>query len=85
MRGNLSAVNALIAAGANINLQDLRSGRTALFHAIENGHIETARQLLSSGAKPNIRNNDGHNILPLLDEPKTQILKNIVLKAMRTH
>ena len=83
LRGNVAAINALAGAGADLNLQDCRSGRTAVFHAIENQHPEAVRAILAAGAKPNIRNNEGQTILPLLDDVRNQGLKPVVYKSMK--
>jgi ankyrin repeat protein len=48
-RGDLSTVEAELAAGAEINLQD-RHGRTALAYAVANGHIAIVEALLKKGA-----------------------------------
>ena len=48
--GHLSATQALLAAGANIELTD-QAGKTALMWAAYTGKFETLELLLSKGAK----------------------------------
>jgi ankyrin repeat protein len=54
---SLEAGKALIAAGANLNLQD-PDGATALVIAIINAHNEFAAMLIEAGADPNIADNE---------------------------
>ena len=48
----------LLAAGADVNLRDNR-GRTALFDALEQGHLSIAKELLRAGARTDIRDQAG--------------------------
>ena len=50
---------ALIAAGADVNLRSTSSGRAALHHAAGNGSDALVRALLQSGADKDIRTNNG--------------------------
>ena len=47
-------VQLLLLAKANVDIQDNRSGRTALFHACEMRQFPVASALLSKGASVNI-------------------------------
>ena len=51
-------MKALLAAGANSDLQDVR-GRTPLHWAVLPGHGETAKELLDAGANPDLQDEDG--------------------------
>ena len=57
--GDLQAVQALLAAGAAINLVSGGEHSTPLVIATANGHYEVAKLLLDHGANPNIANIDG--------------------------
>ncbi|XP_043259176.1 uncharacterized protein LOC122401240 [Colletes gigas] len=73
--GNLEGVNALIKAGAEINLKDNRSGRTPFFHALEHHRVSIAQKLLEYGAIANIPNYSGQSVLSLIDDAKSLSLK----------
>ncbi len=64
-QGNMEAVDALIAGGANINETSGSEHTTPLLLAIDNGHYDVARDLLEHGADPNIANDFG--LTPLYD------------------
>ncbi|XP_063988176.1 uncharacterized protein LOC135168168 [Diachasmimorpha longicaudata] len=81
--GNYDGVIALIAADADVNIRDGKSGRTALFHALENDKLEIARELLISGAKPNLPNFSGHMCHHLIDDTKHVSLKDFLTKSMK--
>lgn len=53
-KGDLPAVQALLAKGANIETQS-RYGQTPLFFAARNGHAPVVRLLLEKGAKTDIK------------------------------
>ena len=57
-QGALDAANALVAGGANLNLQD-PDGTTAVILAIINGHHDVAAMLVEKGADPNIADSSG--------------------------
>jgi len=59
----LQGIKALLSAGATIDLQDMKSGRTALFHAMDNCHTLVAQVLLQAGAAANIPNFAGQTPL----------------------
>ena len=48
--GNKEKAREFVAAGANVNAKDRKSGATPLIWAIGGGHLSTARLLLESGA-----------------------------------
>ncbi|XP_043289518.1 uncharacterized protein [Venturia canescens] len=68
--GNEEGVKALIRASADINLPDRRSGRTALFHAIENDYTDLGQILLENGAEANKPNYGGQTIFHIIEENK---------------
>ncbi|XP_012226601.2 putative leucine-rich repeat-containing protein DDB_G0290503 [Linepithema humile] len=70
MHGNLEGVNAILSAGGNIDLKDKKSGRTPLFHAIDNNHTVIAQALLKAGAVANIANYAGQTPLPIMTDTK---------------
>lgn len=57
--GNREAVQALLAAGADINRVSGGEHSTPLVIAVANGHYEVAKALLDHGANPNLANIDG--------------------------
>jgi ankyrin repeat protein len=61
--GDLQDVNALIAAGADVNLQ-ARDGATSLLWATYQSHADMVTALIAAGADPNVGNNFG--VTPLL-------------------
>ncbi|XP_015108756.1 uncharacterized protein LOC107035714 [Diachasma alloeum] len=81
--GNYDGVMALIAADADLNVRDGKSGRTALFHALENDELRIARELLTSGAKPNLPNFAGQTCYHLIDETKHVSLKDFLTKTTK--
>ncbi len=48
----------MLAAGARVNRRD-DQGRTALFDALEPGHLAVVRELMGAGAKTNLKDNEG--------------------------
>lgn len=68
MRDNLQGVKALLSAGAAIDVKDMKSGRTPLFHALDNGHTILAQTLLKAGAIANVTNYAGQTPLPIVSE-----------------
>lgn len=55
--GDLNAVNLLLNAGAPLNARN-EDGNTALHHALQMGHFEIARRLITAGADQSIRNDE---------------------------
>ncbi|MBS0396905.1 MAG: ankyrin repeat domain-containing protein, partial [Proteobacteria bacterium] len=61
-RGDLAALRAALAAGADVNAADGR-GVTALIAAARNGHVPELEALLGAGARPDARAQDGDSAL----------------------
>src|SRR6056297_2658506 len=61
--GDLAAVQALVESGVDIDAQDNSYGYTALMWASEHNYIDMARYLVSKGADPDMRANDGTTAL----------------------
>ena len=61
--GYIEAVRALLAARANVNLQNKKSRYTALMLASREGHIEIVRALLEAGANVNLQDRFGSTAL----------------------
>src|ERR1044071_5426975 len=57
-KGDMESVSALLAAGADVNGQDV-FGHTALMFAAGEGHLEIVQILLSEGAEVNASNQVG--------------------------
>ncbi|XP_046614883.1 uncharacterized protein LOC124302605 isoform X1 [Neodiprion virginianus] len=72
--GNVNAVKQLISAGANINLRDAKSGRTAIFHALDHQYIPLAWYLIENRASTTITNFAGQSPAGLVDEHKHNTL-----------
>lgn len=64
--GNLQGVEALLSARATVDLQDKKSGRTPLFHALDNSHSSISRALLKAGAMAHITNYAGQTPIPIV-------------------
>jgi ankyrin repeat protein len=62
--GNVSAVNLLLAHGADVNGKENKKGQTALMWALEERHLEVARELIEHGADVRAKTKDGFS--PLL-------------------
>ncbi|XP_017793967.1 PREDICTED: uncharacterized protein LOC108575638 [Habropoda laboriosa] len=77
LKCNTNGVKALIKAGADVNLRDNRSGRTPLFHALENNYTEIAQILLQNDAIANLLNYSGQSVLSLVDMTKNLSLKTL--------
>ncbi|XP_011307512.1 uncharacterized protein [Fopius arisanus] len=80
-QGNYAGVMSLIRADADLNVRDGKSGRTPLFHALENDELTIAKQLLVNGAKPHIPNFSGQTCYHLFDEIKHVSLKEFLTKT----
>lgn len=55
-------IDALLVAGADVNLQDNR-GSTALMWAAEAGRLGIVKKLIAAGADANLRRNDGRTVI----------------------
>ncbi|KAJ8683688.1 hypothetical protein QAD02_019480 [Eretmocerus hayati] len=89
--GNLEGVKELLKHGIDVNLKDDKSGRTALFYAVErrnpsvpaDKYYEIAHALLNKGALSNIPIFSKHTVLSMIDEVKNLPLKIALNKAIR--
>jgi ankyrin repeat protein/Tfp pilus assembly protein PilF len=61
--GNLTAVQTILANGADVNAKDTTNGATALMWASQNGHTEVVKCLLENGADVNVKDNNGRTAL----------------------
>ena len=78
-KGDIDAVNTLIANGANVNEKN-DIGRTALhLDAALHGHVDTVNTLIANGANINEKDNDGKTAY---DRAKTDEIKEILRNAM---
>jgi ankyrin repeat protein len=73
VRGDVPALEALVAAGADINALN-EDGCTALHHAVAQGHFEAAARLLELGAGTTIRDRFGHLAADCARTPRLQAL-----------
>ncbi|KAF2880147.1 hypothetical protein ILUMI_26010 [Ignelater luminosus] len=73
--------DALLAAGANPNIGDKKSGRTPLFHAVESNDVDMVKRLLNNNAKTKVRNFFGtspHDAMFELDSVDP-VMKRLIL------
>ncbi len=66
--GRTSVVELLIAAGANVNIQQPQDGKTALMNAALEGRAEIAKLLIQAGANMNAKDRDGKTALIIAAE-----------------
>lgn len=59
-------IDALIAAGADVNLKCYKYGRTPLHYAAQDGSYDVMRTLISAGADVNAKDDDGYTPLMYL-------------------
>ncbi|XP_058797110.1 uncharacterized protein LOC131667609 [Phymastichus coffea] len=89
--GYLEGVTELIKHGADVNVQDERSGRTALFYAVDTKSTEVLREvyneiaqkLVDNGAFSNIPTYSKHSVLSIIDDVKSHSLKIALNRAIR--
>ena len=60
---DLAAVDALIAAGRDVNAADAATGDTPLMAAAESGHSSCLRRLLEAGARPDVQTRSGNTAM----------------------
>jgi ankyrin repeat protein len=76
--GHASVTDALIAAGANVNLRNSNGG-SALMRASQQGHADIVRQLIAAGAEVNAANRDGWSPLVLASGTgRTEIVRDLL-------
>ncbi|XP_031566534.1 B-cell lymphoma 3 protein-like [Actinia tenebrosa] len=61
--GNRDLIGMVISMGADINIKDASSGRTALHHAVESGRYHVVEYFLSRGASANVPTFSGNTPL----------------------
>ena len=83
--GNQLGIETLIEASADVNLRDRRSGRTALFHALENDYMKIVQELMGAGAQSNVPNYSGQTVFHLLDDHKHFDLVESLNRANNKH
>lgn len=71
MHGKKKQVEELIALEANVDCCDSKSGRTALYHAIENNYVDIVNILNNHNADPHIRNYSGTSIIDALADAES--------------
>ena len=76
-RGIVEAVRRFIDFGAKVNIQNARSGWTALHVAAENGHSQVAELLLENGADMELEN---HFHLSVLGQEHSQHVLEVMLR-----
>lgn len=92
--GNIDGVKNLIATGADVDIQDDRSGKTALIYAIEaRGELMNISQevfykishiLIENGADASIPTFSKATALSLIDDIKSHSLRKALNKAIGT-
>ncbi|CAH0548692.1 unnamed protein product [Brassicogethes aeneus] len=83
---NLNCAEILLDCGAKPDILDQKSGRTALFHAAENQHLEMVKLLLDNNANTKIKNFFGtspHDAMFEMDEIPQEIRNLIWLSKKR--
>jgi uncharacterized protein len=73
VRGDVRAIEMLVAAGAEIDARN-EDGCTALHHAASQGHLPAVRRLVELGASLDVRDDDGRTpleVATLLKESDT--------------
>lgn len=74
---DLASIDALIAAGIDIDYQNAASGATALIFAASSGREQAVERLLAAGANPDLKTHDDFSALDLASTRK-------ILKLLRT-
>ena len=77
----MAIVKILIAANANLNLQN-EDGTTALMFAVSSNHKEIVKLLIDAGADINLKDNDGDTALDFAKE-KNDIIKLLESKIAK--
>jgi ankyrin repeat protein len=63
LNGNVKAADLIIGKSGNIANEQDNAGKTALFYAAKKGHTGMCKFLVSKGADPKIKDNDGKTAL----------------------
>ena len=79
-RGDVPAVKAFIANGANVN-EKYNKGFTSLIFASMNGHLEVVQALLDKGADVNATMNDGSTALSFASKSGHQEVRKVLINA----
>ena len=79
-RGDMGAVQALLAKGADVNAK-ARDDWTALMLASQNGHLDVAQALLAMGAGVNAKRNDGTTALTSATAAGYTEVRTVLVKA----
>lgn len=80
-RGDVAAVQALLAKGANVNAKD-NYGDTALMEASAKGHREVVQVLLDKGADVNAKTYRGHTaLMPASNEGHREVVQALLDKG----
>lgn len=85
IRGDVSTVEALIAAGADVNARTpagATMAMTPLHWAIYHGHTEMVRRLLDAGADPAASNEHGKTPLQMCEEAGQAAAAELIRKAI---
>ncbi|MCD4709877.1 MAG: ankyrin repeat domain-containing protein [Bacteroidales bacterium] len=78
---NIQAVKEMIAAGADINLQDQRTGYTVLMMTLNSRHVDMAKLLISEGADISLKANDGATALVLAAGCSQELVEILLSKG----
>lgn len=78
---NIQAVKELIVAGADINLQDQRTGYTVLMMTLSSSHLDIAKFLISEGADISLKANDGATALILAAGCSQELVEILLSKG----
>ena len=78
---NIQAVKEMIAAGADINLQDQRTGYTVLMMTLNSRHVDMAKLLISEGADISLKANDGATALILAAGCSQELVEILLSKG----
>ncbi|MFL6211090.1 MAG: ankyrin repeat domain-containing protein [Pyrinomonadaceae bacterium] len=80
-KGDLLAVHGLLATGADVNVRDKPTDRTALMAAVSTNNLELVHVLLGAGADVNARNEYGQTALMELSNEATPELVRALITA----
>lgn len=78
--GETDSIEALITAGAKVNLKE-KDNWTALMCAADEGEIDSIKALIAAGADVAVTDNDGNSALSLAKEKKHSDVVNLLEKA----